>query len=123
MEIRGANITPVYSDLEQRKGSRSGHYLIQPSIGDKSLFDELLGQNFTIITFDRAPQEALSPDEWLSWEGRGTVFLWIQPSGTTGAAYQAFESWLGGCHRRLLIIRPDRFVKEDRILPDQNKNP
>jgi 3-(3-hydroxy-phenyl)propionate hydroxylase len=117
VEIRGVNITPAYSAQEQRKGSKSGHYLIQPTIGSKGLLDELLGQNYTIITFDRTPQKALSVQELQTWEQRGTIFLRIRPHGTTSAAYRAFEQWLGGCQRRLLIIRPDRFVKEDRILP------
>jgi 3-(3-hydroxy-phenyl)propionate hydroxylase len=116
MEIRGANITPVYVERGRRQGSRSGHYLIQPSIGSKSLLDKLLGLNYTIITFDREPQEALGPQELQTWEECGTVFLRIRPDGATSAAYQAFEHWLGDCRRRLLIIRPDRFVKEDRFL-------
>ena len=120
MEIRGPNITPVYSERNQRKGSRSGQYLIQPTIDNKGLLDELLGRNYTIITFDRSPQEALSPSELLGWEQRGAVFLWLQPEGSTSAAYQAFDHWLGDCRRRLLIVRPDRFVKEDRILPGGN---
>jgi 3-(3-hydroxy-phenyl)propionate hydroxylase len=120
MEIRGPNITPVYSERNQRKGSRSGHYLVQPSIGNKGLLDELLGLNYTIITFDRPPQAALSSSQLLSWQQCGAVFLWIQPEGVTGAAYQAFDLWLGGCRQRLLVVRPDRFVKEDRLLPDLN---
>lgn len=116
MEIRGANITPVYGGRELHKGSKSGHYLIQPAIGNAGLLDDLLGLNYTIITFDRAAQEALSPEELSLWEQCGTVFLRIRPDGASHAAYQAFEHWLGDCHRRMLIIRPDRFVKEDRVL-------
>jgi 3-(3-hydroxy-phenyl)propionate hydroxylase len=117
MEIRGVNITPVYDQRGQSKGSKTGHYLLQPEVGSKDLFDGLLGPNYTVITFDRAPQEGLSPQELLIWEGYDTVFLRIRPDGATRVAYQAFDGWLGGCQRRLLIIRPDRFVKEDRILP------
>ncbi len=117
MEIRGGNITPVYAVHEQRKGSKAGHYLIQPAIANKGLLDKLLGLNYTIISFDRTPQEALSPQELLTWELLGTVFLRIRPDGDTREAYQAFDHWLSDCQHRLLIVRPDRFVKEDRILP------
>jgi len=118
MEIRGANITPVYKIPGQRKGSRTGHYLIQPAIGSQGQLDDLLGQNFVIITFDRSPQQALPRQELVTWEERGTTLLWLKPDGNTSAAYQAFEHWLGGCRQRLLIVRPDRFILEDRILPD-----
>lgn len=117
MEIRGVNITPVYAQRGQSKGSKTGHYLLQPAVGSKGLFDDLLGPNYTVITFDRAPRKSLSPQELLIWEGYDTVFLRIRPDGATSTAYQAFDDWLGGCQRRLLIVRPDRFVKEDRILP------
>jgi 3-(3-hydroxy-phenyl)propionate hydroxylase len=60
MEIRGTNITPVYGKRKERKGSRTGHYLIQPAIGSEGRLDELLGLDYTIITFDRDPREALN---------------------------------------------------------------
>jgi hypothetical protein len=52
------------------------------------------------------------------WQRCGTEFLWIRDAGETAEAYRAFNEWLGGCRCRLLIVRPDRFVREDRILPD-----
>ncbi len=116
MEIRGTNITPVYGKQKERKGSRTGHYLIQPAIGNEGRLDGLLGLDYTIITFDRDPREALNSSERLRWEQRGAVFLWIQPDGETKSAYQAFDHWLGNCQRRLLVVRPDRFVREDRVL-------
>jgi 3-(3-hydroxy-phenyl)propionate hydroxylase len=115
MEIRGSNITPVYGD--SKKKTRTGHYLIQPPIGLNGLLDDMLGRNYTIITFDRLAQEMLSEEEFLKWEHRDTVFLRICPEGEMSAAYEAFDQWLEGCHRRLLVVRPDRFVKEDRIMP------
>ena len=115
MEIRGSNITPVYGG--RRPGRKTGHYLIQPVVGSSGRFDDLLGLNYTLITFDRPAQEVLAQEELLEWQRCGTRFLCLRQDGDTAKAYQDFDRWLGGCRRRLLVVRPDRFVKEDRLLP------
>jgi 3-(3-hydroxy-phenyl)propionate hydroxylase len=121
MEIRGSNITPIYSAHQKCRESRSGHYLIQPRIAGHGLLDDLLGLNFSVITFDRSPHEALSTGEFAYWQRCGATFLQIRPDGETGGAYRAFHEWFSGCRQRLLIVRPDRFVKEDRKLPNLKK--
>ena len=118
MEIRGSNITPVYKARGQQKGPRTGHYLLQPAIGRSGRFDDLLGADYCIISFDRPPQQAMPREELRAWEDRGATFLRLEPDGETSSAYQAFHHWLGDCRRRLLIVRPDRFILEDRNLPD-----
>ena len=118
MEIRGANITPVYTERNMRHSGRAGCYLIQPKVGSNGLLDDLLGMNFTVVTFDRSAKDALSTQEFRYWQRCGTEFLWLRAEGETDVAYHAFNDWLGGCRCRLLIVRPDRFVREDRVLPD-----
>jgi hypothetical protein len=117
MEIRGANITPVYSERGDTQGGKTGHYLIQPEIGNCGRLDDMLGLGYSVITFDGPPQEVLSAPELEKLQRSAVTFLWIRPEGDTAAAYQAFDQWLGDCRRHALIVRPDRFVKEDRILP------
>lgn len=117
LEIRGANITPVYANQRQAAKTKSGHYLIQPEIGAEGLFDDLLGLNYTIITFNRPAREVLSRAEKQFWQEQEAAFLQLRPEGDTRAAYQAFDRWLSGCEKHLLIVRPDRFIKEDRELP------
>ncbi len=118
MEIRGSNITPVYKPRGQQQGPRAGHYLLQPAIGSNGRLDDLLGDDYCIISFDRPPQQAMPRQERSAWEERGATFIWLKPDGDTSFAYQAFHHWLGDCRRRLLIVRPDRFILEDRSLPD-----
>ena len=118
MEIRGANITPVYSERGKGQIGKAGHYLIQPRVGSNRLLDDLLGLNYSVVTFDRSAQDALSAQEMQYWQRCETEFLWLRAAGETAEAYQAFSEWLGGCRCRLLIVRPDRFVREDRILPE-----
>jgi hypothetical protein len=95
-----------------------GHYLPQPAIGSNGRLDDLLGAAYTIISFDRPPHKALTRHELKAWQERESVFLWLRPDGDTVSAYQTFNHWLGDCRRRLLIVRPDRFILEDRRLPD-----
>jgi len=114
MEIRGENITPVYEGGKQK--TKTGHFLIQPPVGNNGLLDDLLGMNYTIITFDRPAQELLNEEDYAEWQRCGTMFLCLRPGGNTSEAYQAFDRWLGGCQGRLLVVRPDRFVHEDRLL-------
>jgi 3-(3-hydroxy-phenyl)propionate hydroxylase len=116
MEIRGSNITPVYGG-DKRK-TKAGHCLIQPPVGVNGLLDDLLGIDYTLITFDHPAQELLNMEEYAKWQHCGTMFLCLRPEGDTSKAYQAFGRWLGECQRRLLVVRPDRFVSEDRLLPD-----
>lgn len=114
MEIRGESITPVYQERREKPGIRAGHYLIQPRINEERLLDDLLGLNFSLLSFDRSPRECLSPEEFAAWQRRGATFVQIRPEAETAEAYRAFDKWLGGCRNRLLIVRPDRFVQEDR---------
>lgn len=115
MEIRGANVTPVYCSEGKQPAGKAGHYLIQPGIGSHGLLDDLLGLNYTIISFDRPVEDALTVRERQFWQRSGAAFLWLRAEGETAVAYHAFQQWLGDC-RRLLIVRPDRFVSEDRVL-------
>lgn len=115
MEIRGANITPVYPSGPTGRPGRSGHYLIQPPLGSVRL-DDLLGVGHAVISFDRSPHEALSGPELAYWRERSAAFVWIRPEGETATACTVFRDWLGGSNR-LLLVRPDRFVGEDRELP------
>ncbi|MDA3902121.1 MAG: FAD-dependent monooxygenase [Desulfuromusa sp.] len=121
MEIRGQNVTPVYRYENMRKGSKVGHYIPQPTIGENGLLDEYLGRDFTLITFDCPAEEILSEEEQSQWEKRGIDYLWLRPEGETFSAYKVFDQWLAGCQRRMLIVRPDRFVFEDRILENGGK--
>jgi len=117
MEIRGVNITPVYpSERSSDHKSKAGHLLIQPKIGKDQLLDDLLGLNYSVITFDRAASELTSNPEVDVWRRQGTSFVNLRPDGVTGEAFQAFQEWLGDCRQHLLIVRPDRFVLEDRSL-------
>ncbi|MEJ2525997.1 MAG: FAD-dependent monooxygenase [Desulfuromonadales bacterium] len=116
MEIRGANITPVYAAPTKKGSSRAGQYLIQPQLAGDRQFDDLLGLNETLITFDRPPREALTAEELAEWQHRGAQFLQVRSDGETSGAFQEFDRWLGDCRQRLLIVRPDRFVAEDRRL-------
>ena len=118
MEIRGTNITPVYTERGKGQSGKTGCYLIQPRVGSDGRFDDLLGLNYTVVTFDRSAQDALSAEEMQDWQCCGTEFLWLRAEGETAEAYRAFHQWLGDCRCRLLIVRPDRFVGEDRVLPD-----
>jgi len=116
MEIRGVNVTPVYAPDDKKQAGRAGHYLLQPELGSGRLLDGLLGMHYSVMTFDRPPQQALSSEEYAHWQRQGAAFLWLRPVGDTAAAYRMFQEWLGDCRGRLLIIRPDRFVAEDRAL-------
>ena len=118
MEIRGANVTPVYSMRGKGQSGKTGHYLIQPKLGSHGLLDDLLGLNYTIVSFDRPAQNALSAQELQYWQRSGTAFVWLRPEGETAEAFLAFQKWLGDCRCRLLIVRPDRFVSDDRVLPE-----
>jgi len=117
MEIRGGGITPVYSGREAFRGDRSGHYLIQPSLDGGGRFDDLLGRWYSVISFDRSAQDMLPARELEALQRLKTTFVLVSPEGKTASAYRAFAAWLGDSRRRLLVIRPDRFVAEDRRLP------
>lgn len=117
MEIRGANITPVYEAGRVRgRGSKTGHLLIQPEIGNGQLLDSRLGLNYGVITFDSSARELLSTSEYNYWQHRDAEFIQLGPAGGTAEAYRSFQTWLGDCRKRLLIVRPDRFVLDDRSL-------
>ena len=118
MEIRGANVTPAYAVRGKVKSGKTGHYLIQPGVGTHGLLDDLLGLNYAVVSFDRPAQEALSARELQSWQRCGATFVWLRPEGETAEAFLAFQKWLGDCRCRLLIVRPDRFVSDDRVLPE-----
>ena len=120
LEIRGRNVTPVYAGDQRRAQSRVGQYLPQPQLTNGVLLDELLGSDFTLLSFARPPQQVLSPPQRESWERRGLSYLQLPASGPTAPVYQAFDRWLGGCAGRALIVRPDRFVAEDLIVADRN---
>ena len=116
MEIRGQNVTPVYRTGVADSGPRAGHLLPQPLLADGRLLDDLLGPDYTIIGFSGPPEENLSAEEMALWKKRGAVSLWISAEGNTAAAYRTLDHWLGGCAGRLLVVRPDRFIAEDRRL-------
>lgn len=116
MEIRGQSVTPVYAFGDLKPGSRAGYLLPQPFLADGRLMDELLGSEYTIIGFSSPPEEVLSAEERALWEKRESIYIQISPEGNTAAAYREFDCWLDGCDNRILIVRPDRFIAEDRRL-------
>lgn len=116
MEIRGRNVTPCYAPKIAKPHSRLGHYLPQPQLGNRQWMDELLGRDYTLISFDHKPEETLSESERRFWQGKGLHHLQITPGTETDPAYRVFDEWLKGCSRRVLIVRPDRFVCVDRTL-------
>ncbi len=116
MEIRGQNVTPVYA--AGNAAGKAGQLLPQPRLADGTLMDELLGADYTLISFAVVPERALAAPERRAWEARGLAFLQLQPKGRTADAYRVFDDWLGGCARRVLIVRPDRFICEDHVVAD-----
>ena len=112
MEIRGASVSPVYGN---GKGRRGGELLLQPRLASGQLLDDRLGNDFAIITFDRPIEAAMEAGEMADWQQRDATFVWLRPEGETRDAHAAFVAWLGDA-RRLLIVRPDRFIDEDRCL-------
>ncbi len=122
LEIRGRNVTPVYAGEQRGAQSRVGQYLPQPQLTSGMLLDELLGKDFTLLSFARPPQQVLSSRQRESWERRGLSYLQLPASGPTAPVYQAFDRWLGGCAGRALIVRPDRFVAADLVVDDRRRS-
>lgn len=114
LEIRGTNVTPVYGRVINDK-SKMGQLIPQPRLDDGRLFDELLGPEYSVISFDCDAKDILSPEEYANWNNKGLTQIQLSPTNNP-KAYTIFKEWLGDCHNRILIIRPDRFVCEDRSI-------
>ncbi len=109
VEIRGAHMAPAYRRGFLCPGGAAGSYLPQPTLPDGRKLDDLLGDWFSVIAIGASANESMSPEEKELWVSRGA--RWVElPNPVDGLASGKIQP----PRDRLLIVRPDRFISEDR---------
>lgn len=117
LTIRGDNIRPLYDKGYVKAGGKAGSYIIQPFVLDRGgcevLMDELFGVGFVLLAFGVAFDEILNVEEQNHWSRLGATRLVYDQDFKDFKG--AFSDWLEIHKKRLLIIRPDKFILEDRV--------
>lgn len=104
IELRGQSIQPIYNSGFIKKGNLAGRYFPQPILKNK-LFDELLGDRFTIVSIGAPIDNFLTKSEINEWEHRNAKFLTL-----TEQQKYLFSDFIDLSRQHLMIIRPDKFI-------------
>lgn len=110
VEIRGSQISPVYKMGYLKVGNLAGTYFPQPII-DGTLFDQHLGNWFSVLAINADVTEFFSDDELNYWQKMGAKLMKL-----THQQAQFFAKDFDLSKRHLLVIRPDRFIYQHKIL-------
>ncbi len=111
--------------LDQK--SPVGRMFIQPRIalpgGWQGLMDDVLGNDFALLSWGVNPQRWLDPQSRAILERLGTKIIWVVPM--TGLAFEAerhhdamivgdldgkLKAWFGDNPNSMILLRPDRFM-------------
>ena len=114
LEIRGKKVVPRYRGTAAARGPLAGRLLPQPPVGAGKL-DDLLGAGYAVIGVGIHPREALSPQEVERLKLLEPVWVAVLDHEPFSEAYHALCNWSGGKQKRILVVRPDRYVEQDLI--------
>lgn len=110
VEIRGSQISPIYKEGHLKSGKLAGTYFPQPIINGQ-LFDQSLGNWFSILTINADAKDFLSESEITYWKNIEAKFLRLSVEQA-----KSFSCDFDLAKSHLVVIRPDRFIYQHRIL-------
>ncbi|MFQ5698968.1 MAG: bifunctional 3-(3-hydroxy-phenyl)propionate/3-hydroxycinnamic acid hydroxylase [Myxococcota bacterium] len=110
--------------VASRRGGAAGAMAHQPFVrtacGERVKLDRALGPGFAMLGIGCNPIRGLAEETRTYWRERGTRFLRVRSAGDPPPEEPWIEDlegglqrWLGGRERRLLLVRPDRYVACD----------
>jgi 3-(3-hydroxy-phenyl)propionate hydroxylase len=95
------------------KGVGAGSLAVQPMVQGPSgavLLDEIVGDNFAILSRRPLPAGCLSHDLAEDWRRRGGQMAAIGPEGELKEEGRLFADWMDSLQAEAVIVRPDRHV-------------
>ena len=117
IELRGQSIQPIYKHGFIKNGNLAGQYFPQPILMDgkkQKLFDDLLGNKFTIVSMGLDVKDVLPTNEIQKWKKMGADFL-----NVPNDKINLFSEFIDISKKHLFVLRPDRIIYDHRCCHDK----
>lgn len=110
---------------DSRAEAQVGRMFCQPRVSvamvEPVLFDEIVGDNFALVSYRRSIGEFLDEGSLNFWQSLGTRFVQVEPLGAQGGpgadrsvvvvdTEGGLARWFAGCEDHVVVLRPDRYV-------------